>query len=260
MKVLTLNIFATIAVFFLSVAAGQEVFAGNKKTVNSGGGVAVENSGQADEKAVIAGGATLILDKNALQTPSIPMDPSVPAGPSPIPAIVVGLNIVPATATSSKVVAEADPEILAGKKTIISGGGTIVENPGQAGKVVIAGGATIVRKTPPDMPLTMPVAVPAAVPAAMPSSMPSAVPSAVPSAAHSAVPSTNPSVAPSVSLSAYPSTGPSAVPTPVLIENIVAAPSPAPSLRVTAENSAASRSSGVLGMLMLSMLTWVISL
>jgi hypothetical protein len=253
MKVLTLNIYAAIAAFFLSVATGQqEVFAGNKKTVNSGGGVVVKNSSQQAEEAVIAGGATLIFNTNVLQTPSAPIDPSVPAGPSAVRTLVLDLNMVPATATSPTVVAGADPEILGGKKRIISGGGTIVENHGHAGKVIIAGGATIVRKTP--------SAMPAAMPTTMPATMPSTAPSTTPSTAPSTAPSTNPSVAPSVSPSAEPSTGPSAEPTPVLIENVVAAPSPAPSLGVTADNSTAPRSSGVLGMLLLSMLPWVISL
>jgi hypothetical protein len=117
--------------------------------------------------------------------------------------------------------------VVSGQKTIISAGRTALENSSQNydGKAVIVGAATIVTKeTETETP--------------------------------SAMPSIYPSVAPSVS-----STGPSAVPTPVIDPNRVptptTSPTDAPSLEIS---SAAPRTSGMVGMLLLSLLTWAISL
>jgi hypothetical protein len=115
--------------------------------------------------------------------------------------------------------------VVAGQgKQVISGGGTIViQNSVQDEKAVIAGGATVVTKD-------SVVATP------------------------STYPSVAPSVSPSVMPSTYPSTGPSAVPTPVIGQKII------PASPKETENSAAARTSGKAGMLLISLLSWVISL
>jgi hypothetical protein len=252
MTMMKLNIHAVIAGFFLAVVSGQELLAG-KKTVVSGGGIAVESSSQAG-KAVIAGGAALVMNPSALQTPSAISSMYTSVAPSAVPTLVIGENIVPA-----QVVAEVGQEILAGKKTVVSGGGIAVESSSQAGKAIIAGGATLVMN-PHVLQTVAPSTVPTLVvgenivPAPSPE-VPGETSAATPSAMPSVYPSVQPSVSPAEP-STYPSTGPSAAPTPVIDLNKVPAPSP----KVTAEKSAAPRPSGTVGMLLLAMLTWVIVL
>jgi hypothetical protein len=96
-------------------------------------------------------------------------------------------------------------------------------------------------------------------PTGKPTGEPTLVPSGKPSS--SSAPSYEPSFEPSSGPSSEPSLVPSAVPTPVIGQNIIEATRPTAIPPVVRENpSAASRTSGMVGMLLLSLQTWAILL
>jgi hypothetical protein len=235
MKVLQLNICAAVAGFFLAVVA-PDVFAQENLT-----------PGPSAAPSVL---------------PSVAPSASPSAMPSVSPSVAP--SVVPSPAPGQVIFSDG--------KTVISGGGTALENPTPTGQTVIMGGANVVTKL--RTPSVMPSAMPSKHPSVAPSVFPSAEPSLYLSTGPSGEPSAYPATGPSTVLSADPSTGPSPVPTPET-QNIVEAggtvvtsasgadstSSPTETPSVVAENpSAAPRTSGVVSLLILSLLTWFISL